>query len=111
MLNSAAINNCKKINYTLFFANKSYHDLFLIDEIKMLENKVNLKSYFALEENCPNKWNGIVGKLNEDIVKSHLPKPSDETLMMICGIKAVSKEIIYPLLLKCGHKSEDIFIL
>ena len=32
-----------------------------------------------------NKWTGSVGFVNSEMMKAHLPQPSDENVVLLCG--------------------------
>jgi hypothetical protein len=43
------------------------------------------------------------------MLENNLPMPSDDTIILTCGPSVMTKNHLYPLLIKIGHKSLNIF--
>lgn len=72
---------------SLLFANVTEEDILLKEDIDALAEKYpNFKVHYVLNE-APKSgnWNGSLGFVTEDIIKAHLPAPSPDTKIFICG--------------------------
>jgi cytochrome-b5 reductase len=77
-----------------------------LDELEKKKNfKFNLRLIIDKDEEG---WNGGVGFINKQMVDTYLPKPSDQTIILLCGPPIMLKNTV-PLLLELGHKEENIF--
>lgn len=74
-------------NVTLIYANVTVDDILLKEELDELNAKYpNFKVHYVLNEapkDAP--WDGSVGFVTEEIIKEHLPGPSPDTKIFICG--------------------------
>ena len=43
------------------------------------------------------------------MLESNLPTPSQDTLIVTCGPPVMTKNHLLPILLKIGHKNENVF--
>ena len=106
---------------TLIFANVTEDDILLRDLLDQLaQTHPNFKVHYVLEK-PPAKWEGSHGYVTADIVKKHLPGPSSDILIMVCGpppmMKAISGDKVSPkeqgdvegLLKDLGYTNEMVF--
>ncbi len=94
---------------SLIFSNKTIDDIILKDEFDSYGNKFpNFKRYYLIDQAVPN-WTMGVGRINEAIMREHLPVPSDETVLFICGPPMMQIELRKKLI-EIGYKKDKIII-
>lgn len=81
----------------MIFANVNEEDILLKKELDDLAAKhSNFKVYYVLN-NPPAGWTGGVGFVTQDMIKEHLPGPSKDSKILLCGptpmITAMTKVI------------------
>ena len=92
----------------LFYCNREWETVTFKDEIKGLENKLNVKTIYTIEK-PPENWKGESGFLNKEILMRHIPEKwfSEGTDVFLCGptpmMNAVEGE-----LQKIGFKDSQI---
>jgi len=70
---------------SLIFANVTAEDILLKDRLDAYATKhKNFKVYYTLDK-PPAKWNQGTGFVTKDMISSRLPKPSKDTVIMVCG--------------------------
>ena len=78
----------EKTTISLIFANVSFDDILLKDELEDLakRNPGRFSVYYVLNE-APPEWKGGVGFITAAMIEAHLPAPSakDDVLIMRCG--------------------------
>lgn len=74
-------------NVSLIFANVTEEDILLREDIDQLAEKYpNFKVHYVLNEApASGNWDGSLGFVTEDIIKTHLPAPDADTKIFICG--------------------------
>ncbi len=71
---------------TLIFANKSPEDCLLESELKSLESEFPGRFRVCWTVDLPNeKWDGEIGLVTESMIQAHLPSPSEDCKILICG--------------------------
>ncbi len=79
------------------------------EDLEDLEKKKNFKFNLRLIiDKDEEGWNGGVGYINKDMLIKYIPKPSEETIILVCGPPIMHKSSI-SLLKDIGHKEENIF--
>ena len=58
---------------------------------------------------CVSGWEYSQGFINEDMVREHLPPPSDDTLILMCGPPPMIQFACTPNLDKVGPSSSNRF--
>jgi cytochrome-b5 reductase len=92
-------NNYKgKIN--LIYANVSPSDIMLKDRLDALEkSNTNFSVYYVVDK-AEKGWTGGVGYITGEMLKEKMPKPSDDSLVLVCGppgmMKVISGEKVSP---------------
>ncbi|TID23337.1 NADH-cytochrome b5 reductase 1 [Venturia nashicola] len=72
-----------KIN--LIFANVNQEDILLKEDLDALaKDDPHFNIYYVLN-NPPEKWSGGVGFVTSEMIKEHLPAPSPDSKILICG--------------------------
>ena len=79
-----------KTEITLLFANHSEDDVLLKQELdQMAKLHPNFKVYYTVSRPKDLKsWkaqNGLVGRVNKDLIKTIIPAPSPDSMVMVCG--------------------------
>ncbi|XP_076589500.1 NADH-cytochrome b5 reductase 2 [Chaetodon auriga] len=95
---------------SLIFANQTEKDILLREELE--EAKKNhpdkIKLWFTLDK-PPQDWSYGSGFVTHDMIKDHLPAPSSDVLIVLCGPPPMIQYACLPNLDKLGHKTENIF--
>ena len=92
----------------LFYCNREWETVTFKEEIKELEQKLDMKTIYTIEK-PPENWDGESGFLNRDIFNSHTPADwiSAGTGVFLCGpapmMNAVERE-----LLAVGYTHQEI---
>lgn len=83
----------------LFYCNRVWETLTFREDIKELENRLNMTTIFTIEK-PPKKWDGESGFLNRNILNKHSPTDwvATGTDVFLCGptpmMNAVEKELL-----------------
>lgn len=95
---------------SLIFANQTEKDILLREELEEVKknhpDKVNL--WFTLDK-PPQDWSYSSGFVNYDMIKDHLPAPSADALIVLCGPPPMIQYACLPNLEKRGHKTDNTF--
>lgn len=74
-----------KTKVSLIFANVNPDDILLKDDIDTVAKQdPNFKVYYVLN-NPPEGWTGGSGFVTPDMMKEHLPAPSSDSKLLMCG--------------------------
>ncbi len=94
---------------SLIFANKSIEDIILKDEFDCYEEKYpNFKRYYVIDKAEPG-WTMGTGRITPEIMKEHLPGPSEQTVVFLCGPPMMQIELRKKLI-EIGHQKDRIII-
>lgn len=95
----------------LIFANQSQSDILLREELEEFQKNYpeKLELWFTIDKSVQPDWKYDVGFVNEDMLAKHMPKPSDETLVLMCGPPPMINFACVPNLEKLGFTSEMRF--
>jgi cytochrome-b5 reductase len=84
---------------SLIFANVSEQDILLRSELDALAYLYpNFKVYYTLDK-PPTGWTGGKGFVSSEMIKKHMPPPSNDNLILVCGPKGLLEHI-------CGAKEQ-----
>lgn len=79
---------------SLIYANETENDILLREELdEMNEKYPNLDVYYTLTH-PPADWAGDVGYVTKEMVEKYLPKPSDDSRILVCGPQGMNKLLI-----------------
>ncbi|XP_028843610.1 NADH-cytochrome b5 reductase 2 [Denticeps clupeoides] len=94
----------------LLFANQTEKDILLRDELeKALKNHPDkLKLWYTLDKPSQG-WAYSKGFVDADMIKSHLPAPSSDVLVVMCGPAPMIQHACLPNLSKLGYSTKNIF--
>lgn len=80
-----AKNPADKTEVTILFANQTPADILLKEEIDALAAKhKNIKAIYTVDQ-AKDGFNGHVGFLNEQLIKSYMPAPTNDNMVFVCG--------------------------
>ena len=90
---------------SLLFANQSEADILLRNRLEFLANEYpdRFKLWFTVDRANESGWNYSVGFVNSDMIKNHLPSPSNDTLILLCGPPPMINFACNPNLDKLGY--------
>ena len=95
------------------FSNKTKDDILIKKEIDdLVEKSPNFKVFYTLtrhDEANHGKWDGLVGRINFDMLKScGFLDPSDDLFLDTCGPKGFGKSITGPLE-ELGYVKDEMY--
>lgn len=95
----------------LIFANQTERDILLRDELDELAalHPQRFHLWYTLDK-VPEGWKYSEGFVNADIIKQHLPPPSADTLISLCGPPPMIQFACNPALDSLGYKQEHRFV-
>ncbi|KAK9804386.1 hypothetical protein WJX72_010552 [[Myrmecia] bisecta] len=79
-------NPADKTDVSLIFCNQSEQDIILRKEIDdMAKQHKNFRVYYVIDKAHNKNWAGGLGYVTKEMVQQHMPAPSDDNLIMVCG--------------------------
>ncbi|XP_026222199.1 NADH-cytochrome b5 reductase 2 [Anabas testudineus] len=95
---------------SLIFANQTEKDILLRAELEEVKKNYpdKVKLWFTLDR-PPKDWGYSSGFVTHDMIKDHLPAPSSDVLIVLCGPPPMIQNACLPNLDKLGHKKENLF--
>ncbi len=92
------------IKIWLLFANQTEQDILLRDELEQLAalNSDRFTLWYTVDRG-DDEWKYSKGFINDTMLSEHMPPPSDETLICICGPPPMIKFACIPNLDKLGY--------
>jgi len=99
-----------KTEVSLLFANQTEEDILLREEIEGMveENPGRLHVWYTLDRAQEN-WSYSSGFVNEEMMKEHLPKSDEHSVILMCGPPPMIKFACIPNLEKLGFKPDQYF--
>lgn len=99
-----------RTSFSLIFANQTEKDILLRDELEELSEKhSNFKVWYTLDKADEKNWQYSTGFVTKDMIQEHLPAPSDETQIFMCGPPPMIKFALLPALEELGYSDEMQF--
>lgn len=101
-----------KTKVWLIFANNNPDDILLKEEFEEIAAKHGdqIKIWYTLVK-ADEGWKYSVGFIDEEMIKQHMPPPSDDTIMLMCGPPPMIKFACTPNLDKLNYDAAKRFIL
>ncbi|XP_030280558.1 NADH-cytochrome b5 reductase 2 [Sparus aurata] len=95
---------------SLIFANQTEKDILLREELEEVKKSHpdKVQVWYTLDK-PPQDWIYSSGFVTCDMIKDHLPAPSSDVLVVLCGPPPMIQYACLPNLDKLGHKTENIF--
>ncbi|ORX88329.1 molybdopterin binding oxidoreductase [Basidiobolus meristosporus CBS 931.73] len=96
---------------SLLFANKSEEDILLREELERLTRKYpeQLKVWYTIDETYLSEWPYSTGFITYEMIRNHLPKPEESTVVLMSGPPPMLKFTCIPNLEKLGYDLEKCF--
>ncbi|KAG8438592.1 hypothetical protein GDO86_004960 [Hymenochirus boettgeri] len=94
----------------LLFANQTEKDILLRDELEEIRERHprRFKLWYTLDK-APENWDYSEGFVNEDMIKTFMPAPSNDVLILMCGPPPMIQYAINPSLDKLGYAQDRRF--
>ncbi|NXT28436.1 NB5R2 reductase, partial [Syrrhaptes paradoxus] len=94
----------------LLFANQTEKDILLRAELEDIAKRHpdQFKLWYTLDR-PPQDWKYSSGFINADMIKTHLPSPGSETLILMCGPPPMIQFACQPNLDKLGYPKSSTF--
>ncbi|KAJ8491544.1 hypothetical protein OPV22_013265 [Ensete ventricosum] len=85
-------NPTDKTKVHLIYANVTYEDILLKEELDSLARNYpdRFQIYFVLNQ-PPDEWNGGVGFVSKEMIKTHCPAPASDIQILRCGPPPMNK--------------------
>ncbi|XP_015267199.1 PREDICTED: NADH-cytochrome b5 reductase 2 [Gekko japonicus] len=94
----------------LIFANQTEQDILLRPELEdVAANHPDQFKFWYTLDRPPQGWKYSSGFVTTDMIKDHLPAPSDDTLILMCGPPPMIQFACQPNLEKLGYAKENTF--
>eukprot|EP00914_Ancora_sagittata_P013531 GHVO01026649.1.p1 GENE.GHVO01026649.1~~GHVO01026649.1.p1 ORF type:complete len:305 (+),score=55.97 GHVO01026649.1:85-999(+) len=95
---------------SLIFANQTENDILLKDELDELasQHPGRFHLWYTLDK-APEAWKFGEGFVNEEMIKEHLPKATESSLVIMCGPPPMIQYACVPNLDKLGFSEEQKF--
>lgn len=103
-------NEADQTKMWLLLANQSENDILLRKEMDDAEKEHpnRLKVWYTVDR-ASEGWNYSIGFVNDEMIKAHMPPPSPETLIMLCGPPPMINFACNPNLDKLGYAQQNRF--
>lgn len=83
-----------KMKLTLLYGSKSENDILLKDELDSLaQAHPNLFEVHYIVDQAGPSWKGLTGHITSDMLKQHLPPPSDSNMVFVCGPPGMMRSV------------------
>jgi cytochrome-b5 reductase len=92
----------------LIFANQTEQDIFLRNELESLP-KHRFHLWYTLDR-PPADWKFSTGFINAEMCKAHLPPPSEDTMLFMCGPRPMIENACMPAFKELGFQEDDWFV-
>mmetsp|Transcript_33513 Transcript_33513/g.52159 ORF Transcript_33513/g.52159 Transcript_33513/m.52159 type:complete len:155 (+) Transcript_33513:82-546(+) len=95
----------------LVFANQTEKDILLRKELDEFATKhpSRFKVFYTISRDAPDGWKFGKGRVDEDMLSTHIPPPGPESLVCMCGPPPMIDQTCKPILAKLGHSSDRQF--
>jgi cytochrome-b5 reductase len=99
-------NHGEPLEISLLYANQTPDDILMKDELDAFTNKGMKVNYTVDRVPEGVVWGGFVGFVTEDMVKSTMPEPGPDTLILACGPPIMVDKCLRPICEKLGYEFE-----
>lgn len=89
----------------LLYANQTEDDILMREDLEMFAQRPNIHLWYTLDR-PPENWAYSQGFVNEDMVRKHLPEPSEDSYVALCGPPPMINFACIPNLQKLGYTEE-----
>jgi cytochrome-b5 reductase len=102
-----AANNAEPLEISLLYANQTPDDILMKEELDAFTTKGMKVNYTVDRVPDGTVWGGFVGFVSEDMVKSTMPEPGSDTLILACGPPIMVDKCLRPICEKLGYAFES----
>jgi nitrate reductase (NAD(P)H) len=102
-------NNCEPLEISLLYANQTPDDILMKDQLDEFPTRGMKVSYTVDRVPEGTLWGGFVGFVTEDMVKSAMPEPGSDTLILACGPPVMVDKCLRPICEKLGYERFEAF--
>jgi NAD(P)H-flavin reductase len=102
-------NNCEPLEISLLYANQTPDDILMKDRLDEFPKRGMKVAYTVDRVPEGTIWGGFVGFVTEDMVKSALPEPGSDTLILACGPPVMVDKCLRPICEKLGYEHFEAF--
>jgi len=108
---AAMKDNEDRTKFYLLFANQSDTDILLRDELDALKdaNSGFFDVWYTVDKSPASGWHYSTGFISADMIKDHLPPPSPDTCILMCGPPPMITNACEPALDKLGYDKATRF--
>lgn len=89
----------------LLYGNRTESDILMREDLEMFAQRPNIHVWYTLDS-PPENWGYSKGFVSEDMIREHLPEPSEETFIGMCGPPPMINFACIPNLQKVGFVEE-----
>ncbi|KAI0556859.1 nitrate reductase [Gracilaria domingensis] len=91
----------------LLYANRTEKDILMREELeKMAAERDNIHIWYTLDK-PDDEWTYSSGFINEEMIRSHIPAPGDDSFVGMCGPPPMINFACIPNLKKVGYDEKD----
>jgi nitrate reductase (NAD(P)H) len=101
--------NSEPLEISLLYANQTPDDILMKDRLDEFPGRGMKVSYTVDRVPEGTLWGGFVGFVTEDMVKSSLPEPGSDTLILACGPPVMVDKCLRPICEKLGYERFEAF--
>jgi cytochrome-b5 reductase len=101
-----AANHGEPLEISLLYANQTPEDILMKDQLDAFTAKGMKVNYTVDRVPEGTDWGGFVGFVTEDMVKSTMPEPGSDTLILACGPPIMVDKCLKPICDKLGYDFE-----
>jgi nitrate reductase (NAD(P)H) len=101
--------NSEPLEISLLYANQTPDDILMKDQLDEFPSKGMKVNYTVDRVPDGTLWGGFVGFVTEDMVKSSLPEPGPDTLILACGPPVMVDKCLRPICEKLGYAHFEAF--
>nr|AGO04408.1 nitrate reductase [Pisolithus tinctorius] len=94
-------------------ANRTEEDILRRAELDLLfaqHGPHRLKLHYVLSK-APATWEGSTGRINEELLKAHIPGPSEHGILLVCGPDPMINQAVKPGLKAAGWNIENHLVV
>ena len=105
------------LQLSMIFANQSEADIIAKDRLEALAkaHPNNFSVTFIVDKTTNPAWKGATGYITKELLQKHMPPPSDDSLVLVCGpppmMKAISGDKVRCTAVRRGAWSPRCIIL
>jgi cytochrome-b5 reductase len=108
IIHAIAKNPADHTEVWLIFANQTEEDILLRKELDALP-KDRFHLFYTVDRAPNDQWKHGVGFVNADMFRKHLPPPSEDTMLFVCGPPPMIKFACEPAFKELGFTEDQWF--